>query len=155
MTLFIQLQNGQPIGYPIAENNFRQLFPHTSFPTYFTADVVEPLGYGIYDFSGAPNVGRYEKTVEVVPVRNEYGIWRQNYSIVPMDNAEKQEVDVQQASSVRADRNQRIAATDWLVIKALEAGQLQDFSVAAYRQGLRDIPSQEGFPWDIVWPTAP
>ena len=26
---------------------------------------------------------------------------------------------------------------------------------ATYRQALRDIPAQEGFPYDIVWPTKP
>lgn len=26
---------------------------------------------------------------------------------------------------------------------------------ATYRQALRDIPDQEGFPYDIVWPTKP
>jgi hypothetical protein len=155
MTLFIQLQDGQPVGFPIAEDNFRQLFPYTSFPTYFTADTVEHLGYGIYDFSNAPDVGRYEKAVEVAPVRNEYGIWRQAYAIVPMDDAERQQADSHQAASVRAERNRRIADTDWMIIKALEAGQLQDFLVAAYRQELRDVPSQPGFPWDIIWPEVP
>ena len=153
MTLFVELQNGQPVGYPIAEDKFRQLFPYTSFPTYFTANTVEPLGYGIYDFSDAPDVGRYEKTVEVAPVRNEYGIWRQTYAVLPMDDAEKSEVNTQQAALIRAERNRRIADTDWVVIKAFEAGQPQEFSIAAYRQALRDVPSQPGFPWDIIWPT--
>jgi hypothetical protein len=26
---------------------------------------------------------------------------------------------------------------------------------AIYRQALRDLPTQEGFPWDIQWPTKP
>lgn len=152
MTLFIQLQDGQPVGYPIEEDNFRQLFPNISFPTYFTADAVEPLGYGIYDFANAPDAGRYEKAVEVAPVRNEYGIWRQTYAVVPMDDAEKQEADARQAEAVRADRNARLAACDWT--------QLADAPVdvpawAAYRQELRDVPSQAGFPWEINWPAQP
>jgi len=152
MTIFIQLQNGQPIGYPIAEDNFRQLFPYTSFPTYFTANAVEPLGYGIYDFSGAPDVGRYEKAVEVVPVRNEYGIWRQTYAILPMDNVEKQEVDAQQAASVRAERNRRLTACDWT---QLADAPVDNLVWAVYRQNLRDVPNQPGFPVTIIWPTQP
>jgi hypothetical protein len=74
---------------------------------------------------------------------------------VEQEAAYKARMDAQQATSVRAERNRRIAATDWLVTKAVEAGQLQDFSVATYRQALRDIPSQPGFPWDIIWPEAP
>ena len=152
MTLFIQLQNGQPVGYPIAEDNFRQLFLYTSFPTYFTANTVEPLGYGIYDFSVAPDVGHYEKVVEVAPVRNEYGIWRQTYAVLPMGDAEKNEADNQQAASVRADRNARIAATDWTQVAD---APVDKNAWAVYRQALREVPQQPGFPSSVVWPEAP
>jgi hypothetical protein len=152
MTLFIQLQNGQPFGFPIAEDNFRRLFPYTSFPTHFTAEVVEHLDYGIYDFSNAPDVGRYEKAVEVAPVRNEYGIWRQTYAIAPMDDVEKQEVDAQQAASVRTERNRRLAACDWT---QLADAPVDNLAWAVYRQNLRDVPNQPGFPVTIIWPTQP
>jgi hypothetical protein len=26
---------------------------------------------------------------------------------------------------------------------------------ATYRQALRDVPSQAGFPWEVQWPTQP
>jgi len=152
MTLFIQLLEGQPVGYPIAEENFRQLFPYTSFPNYFTADTVEPLGYGIYDFSNAPETGRYEKTIEVAPVRNEYGIWRQTYSVVSMTNEEKSVVDTIKAAVIREQRNAKLTFCDWTQV----ADALVDKAAwAAYRQSLRDITNQPGFPWDIIWPEAP
>jgi hypothetical protein len=28
-------------------------------------------------------------------------------------------------------------------------------SVTTYRQALRDVPDQDGFPFDVVWPTKP
>lgn len=153
MTLFIQLQDGHPVGYPIEEGNFRQLFPNISFPTYFTAEAVEPLGYGIYDFANAPETGRYEKAVEVAPVRNDYGIWRQTYAVVPMTDAEKQEVDAQKAAAVRAERNWKLTACDWTQGKDISDAVSDAW--AAYRQQLRDVPQQEGFPWSVEWPMPP
>jgi hypothetical protein len=153
MTLFIQLQDGQPTGYPIVEDNFRQLFPNVSFPTYFTADAVEPFGYGIYDFSNPPeSLGRYEKAIEVAPVRNEYGIWRQTWAVVAMNDAEKQAAKEATASAVRVQRNALLAQSDWT--------QCLDSTVdvaawAVYRQALRDLPQQPGFPQEIHWPTPP
>lgn len=152
MTLFIQLQDGQPVGYPIAEDNFRQLFPNTSFPNHFTAAAVEPLGYGIYDFANAPETGRYDKAVEVAPMRNAVGIWRQTYAVVPMTDAEKQEVDTQKAAAVRAERNWKLTACDWT---QLADAPVDSLAWANYRQMLRDVPSQPGFPWDVAWPVAP
>lgn len=58
----------------------------------------------------------------------------------------------QAAESVRQERNQRLAECDWT--------QLSDAPVdrdawAAYRQALRDVPSQEGFPAAVEWPVPP
>jgi len=63
------------------------------------------------------------------------------------------EQDTQQATSVRKQRNDLLTATDWQVLKALEDGNGLDFNLAAYRQALRDVPEQPGFPHDIVWPS--
>ena len=59
------------------------------------------------------------------------------------------------AAEIRAERNAKIAACDWRVIKSLESNQLQDFAWASYRQALRDVPIQPGFPGNVVWPVEP
>ena len=56
------------------------------------------------------------------------------------------------AAVVRAQRDKLIAATDWTVLgdaKTVKA----DWK--AYRQALRDVPEQAGFPYAVVWPTPP
>jgi hypothetical protein len=60
-----------------------------------------------------------------------------------------------EAAFARLRRNAALAATDWRVIKALEDGNGLDFDLAVYRQALRDIPEQPGFPLNIVWPEMP
>lgn len=67
--------------------------------------------------------------------------------------AYKAQKDAEQAKSVRADRNARIAETDWTQGKDIPDNISSAW--AAYRQALRDVPSQTGFPWDIQWPTQP
>jgi len=63
--------------------------------------------------------------------------------------------DAEQAKSVRTQRDAKLAESDWRVTKALESNLPQDFEWAAYRQALRDITSQPGFPWTIDWPVNP
>ena len=62
--------------------------------------------------------------------------------------------DAEQAKAVRASRDAKLAATDWVVIKAVETGIAVPAETAATRQALRDITSQAGFPWTITWPDA-
>ena len=57
------------------------------------------------------------------------------------------------ADEARKKRNDLLTATDWRVVKALEDGNGLDFNLAAYRQALRDVPEQPGFPHDVVWPS--
>lgn len=54
-----------------------------------------------------------------------------------------------QAAAVRADRNARLAATDWTQIADSTADKP---AWAAYRQALRDVPAQAGFPQRVIWP---
>jgi hypothetical protein len=59
----------------------------------------------------------------------------------------------QLADSIRSDRNVLLSQTDWS--QAVDAPQAIKDKYATYRQALRDIPQQEGFPATVVWPTQP
>lgn len=154
MTLFIKLENNQPVGNPITELTLRRLFAKTSFPMFFTADAVEPLGYGLYDFSSQPELGRYQKAVQVAPVRSDSGVWRQTWLAVDVDESEKAEVDAKQAALTRGHRDFLLTSSDWT--------QLADAPVdaatwATYRQALRDITNHVNFPYLAAsdWPVKP
>ena len=57
------------------------------------------------------------------------------------------------AEGVRRERNSRLAATDWT--QAADVPQATKDLWAPYRQALRDVPQQAGFPMNVVWPTKP
>ena len=60
--------------------------------------------------------------------------------------------DNRQAATVRADRNARLAATDWTQIADSTADKP---AWSTYRQALRDVPLQAGFPQNVSWPQKP
>jgi hypothetical protein len=59
------------------------------------------------------------------------------------------------AADARARRDQLLAATDWIVIRAAEDGKPVDAEWLAYRAALRDVTKQASFPDDIRWPERP
>ena len=63
--------------------------------------------------------------------------------------------DAEQAASVRSSRDSTLAQSDWRVIKAVELSTAVPIEWAAYRQALRDVTAQTGFPWTITWPEQP
>lgn len=154
MTLFIKLENGVPTGHPILESNFRMLFKNVSFPKYFTAESVEPHGYGIWDYGSKPEMTRYQKAVETTPVREDVGIWRQTWEVVDMSDEERTEVDERKANEMRINRHILLNDTDyWMHSDTAEATDEQ----LAYRQALRDITTHSNWPHlsEDDWPTKP
>ena len=63
--------------------------------------------------------------------------------------------DAEQAKAVRQSRDDKLKESDWRVIKALENNISQNFQWTLYRQALRDVTAQAGFPWTIDWPVEP
>ena len=57
-----------------------------------------------------------------------------------------------QAAQVRSERNAKLAASDWTQLADSTADKA---AWATYRQALRDVTEQSGFPWTIEWPTQP
>ena len=55
------------------------------------------------------------------------------------------------AAEVRAERSTKLAATDWTQLP--DVPQSIKSQWASYRQALRDVPQQAGFPFNVVWPT--
>jgi len=59
----------------------------------------------------------------------------------------------QKATEVRQERDKLLLIADVMVNKAEDAQDEEEIAKArTYRQALRDVPEQEGFPTDIVWP---
>jgi len=54
--------------------------------------------------------------------------------------------------SVRSERNELLLTSDWTQVND---SPVDKSTWATYRQLLRDVPSQAGFPNTIVWPTKP
>jgi hypothetical protein len=86
------------------------------------------------------------------------GKWYSKYVLGPIfDSPQAQteyeaQKDAEQADAVRRQRNELLAASDWT--------QLPDSPVPSatwteYRQALRDITAQAGFPWNVTWPAKP
>ena len=85
----------------------------------------------------------YETTTQVPQTMDDTDTWAALVKQADHDTA---------AAAVRAERDRLIAATDWTVLgdaKTVKA----DWKT--YRQALRDVPEQAGFPYAVVWPTPP
>lgn len=119
--------------------------PRVSFPSTLTdATLIE---WSMYPATVAakPAYDPITQAIEKSEPQNVDGAWVISWSIqqLPQEKAE---------TNVRNRRNSLLSDCDWT--------QLSDASVdslawANYRQELRDITDQAGFPYNVNWPTPP
>ena len=76
---------------------------------------------------------------------------RNNYDRY-LNNAKNNEAN-ELATEIRKQRDALLNETDWtqMIDSALDETKKERYRI--YRQALRDIPEQENFPYDVVWPT--
>lgn len=141
--MYIKLENGVPIRYSYAR--LKTDNPNVSFPRKVSDEWL--AGYGVYPYT-RPAPPEYDDLTwrliddDFVEVN---GAWMLPYKLeaLPLEQAER---------NVRFRRNDLLADTDWTQVADAPVDQA---AWATYRQALRDITTQDGFPNSITWPTKP
>jgi hypothetical protein len=135
-----------------SQGEVRSMYPNTSFPSQWTPALVEELGLDPVFESPTPTTTRYQTAFKDGVEQDAQGRWLWKWSISEMDDDAKAAKDAEQAKNIRSDRDKRLSDTDWTQV----ADAPVDKAVwATYRQALRDVPAQAGFPYDITWPSKP
>ena len=81
------------------------------------------------------------------------GVWTQVWFVNDATSEEVEQRTLEMAQSVRAERDQKLQETDWIASRSYERGEPVPTNWAAYRQALRDVTLQNGFPYAVIWPT--
>jgi hypothetical protein len=147
MTYALLDSTGNITEYPVFQGDIQNRFPNTSFPIPF----VPPVNYVVVELTPQPQITYAQNVVEDTPEDNS-GSWRQRWSITDATPEQIAQRTEDQSQAVRDDRNQRLTFCDWTQLPDSPADHE---TWATYRQELRDVTAQPGFPWDVVWPEAP
>jgi hypothetical protein len=155
------------------QGEIRRSMPNTSLPRVWTSSICDSLGIDPVLAAPAPEAsGEYKVVSRNGVVQDANGNWVEAYverdmfadyvdeDGVTVTKASQEEAytatkDAEAATAARATRDGLIASCDWMAIKAFEGGTTVSTEWATYRQALRDVSAQAGFPNTIVWPTQP
>ena len=126
-----------------------------------TAEILDQLGADVV-FEGPQATGG---TVYQYSMRQGVELigsnWHTKYVLGPIFTGEtaaadeaayKTRKDSEQAVIIRQERSAKLKECDWTQVAD---SPVNKETWATYRQSLRDVPLQEGFPWTITWPTQP
>lgn len=145
------IENGAVKQYPYGLGQLKAANPLTSFPSDANEEMLASYGVQRVFFSTPPAITDTQVLEEGTPVFAD-GRWTQVWAVRDMTAEEVASRNDAQAAAVRAERNAKLSASDWTQVADAPVDQA---AWAAYRQALRDITAQAGFPWTIDWPVAP
>ena len=135
----IKLIDGNPV--PYSEAAFRAANKHTVYGPVVSSRHLN--AQGVYRVSKLPEpeapVGQ-KAVLDAMPTQNEAGHWVLGWTLEALS-----------ADEARALRDSLLAATDWTANSDVTMSD----AMRVYRQALRDVPSQAGFPDNVTWPEKP
>jgi hypothetical protein len=150
------------------QGEIRQANKHRSFPRVWNAGVCALLDIDPILAAPKPSSTSLQAVNANGAVQDALGNWVESWAVVDAfsdttdedgvvttkaDNeaAYTASLDANAAASVRAERDALITATDFYALSDV----VMTTEMTNYRQALRAIPEQAGFPNTITWPTAP
>jgi len=136
----------------ITVGDYRDLFPNTSFPPSGpSAEFMQENGcVGVTVFKSHDR--NTQKLVTCEPYLEDGQVF--TVRVEALTQSEIDAATANKAAQLRARRDAELARSDWRVIKSVETSTPVATDWAAYRQALRDISNQTGFP-NIDLPKAP
>lgn len=147
----MELRN-RATGAVITESQFRAEHKNTSFPQVLTAAIIDSFGYDpVLEGPQPALTPPYEIAVRD-GVEEVNGQWFTKYIAFEPDADGKAAMDAVQAAAIRQTRDARLAASDWTQLPDAKADR---GAWGIYRDALRQVPQQQGFPWEVEWPTEP
>lgn len=145
--------NGTLDRYPYTLADLRRDNKSTSWPEIIGDEVA--ASFGVVPVTPTPQPAEdHTINLERTAVKVN-GTWIEQWIETPATPEQIAERTNDQSARERAERNQRLVNSDWTQLddSPLDAGTKAAWQT--YREDLRAVPQQSGFPWNVTWPQQP
>ena len=151
--MYCKAKDGKLLVYPYSIPMLMADNKNISFPKGMSATDLAAFDVFEVKIDDPPEVDRRSQRVDTLDQPELIdGAWVLKYEIIEKSDDEIAEYDAAKANAMRGKRNNLLAETDWTQTVDAPVNQA---AWAVYRQALRDITEQEGFPHNIQWPVSP
>lgn len=141
--------------FPYTLNDLRREHSNVSFPAVLPSQILETFGVFEVVEQTKPSTDRLTYAVKRSMPELVDGVWTLIWDVFDKTAETIAEETELQTVEIRESRNGMLTKCDWTQLPDAALTQEQKDQWATYRQALRDLPSQNGFPWDVVWPAKP
>lgn len=142
--MYAKIKNNVVTHFPYSMADLYRDNPNTSFPTTLTTDTL--LAFDVHKVIQTSVISVDSKTHRPIQSLQQIdGVWTQQWVAQQLPESAA-------ADNVRGFRDAQLVKSDWTQVADAPVDKA---AWATYRQALRDITQQAGFPWDVQWPQVP
>lgn len=151
--MYALITNGVATKYPYTVGDLRRDNPQVSFPKIVPEQMLFDYGMVLVQVQQQPSYNPHTQYIQTANLPTLIdGVWWITKTVINKTQEQIGADTISKSAEVRNKRNDLLSESDWTQI--LDAPV--DRTVwASYRQSLRDITDQPGFPWDVQWPVKP
>lgn len=134
--------------YPFTVQELRRRHRNVSFPVPIPEETLN--SFGVYSVATTPRplFDSLTSTMRTIAVCNDEGVWEQAHTVVRLSEEQTKE-------NVKSRARDELAETNDDLMFYLEQNLPIPEDLVAFRNYMREIESQEGYPYDLDWPTKP
>ena len=150
------LANGENIlRFPYTLRDLYLDNPNVSFVKNMSTEELEEWGVFQVEEQTPPTINDATESLEQgTPILVD-GKWKQTWTVTTASVEEIEQRRTTQMKLIRSQRGLLLDQTDFTQIPDYPASDAEHNFWINYRQALRDIPLQSGFPWQVEWPEFP
>lgn len=158
--MFAKVLNAELAKFPYSFEELRAENPYTAF----NAARIEDNFYGTeawlagYRIEPVTELDKpeYDPATQVAELNSTPVLvgdeWQLGWTVRAMTAEEVTSATENKSTEMRALRNALLSESDWSQVADAPVNKAK---WAEYRQSLRDVPAQPGFPWSVTWPALP
>lgn len=144
MSEYVKVSGDNVETYPYSVTQLKKDNAGVSFPKAMSAELLESFGVYPVVMGDMPAANLTDDLVFGSTPVKEDNVWK-----IQVTKTQKSAPDAERA--VRDQRNALLQETDWWAMsdRTMTSDQKE------YRNLLRQVPQQDGFPFSVTWPTKP
>lgn len=145
--MYIKAKDNTVLKFPYSFQDLRKENPGVSFSSNIDEKTLAKFSVYTVIKSSVPEFNskthQVKQTVELID-----GKWTQVWQL-------KELPEIQASSNIRGERNRLLAECDWTQLEDSPLNADSKLAWSLYRETLRMIPQQAGFPYNVTWPPKP
>lgn len=143
------------IEYPYSIEKLRSDNPETSFPVVMNEEELKTWSVYPVTEEAAPAFNEATEQLEQTQPKFLNGVWVAGWMIATASTEEQAKRTAEKIEWAEKNIQSALKNSDYTQLSDYPGTEEKKLAFRAWRQALREIPSQSGYPWDIVWPMPP